>query len=208
MVVVHGWRTYRLSKALVQGEEHPVLVGGRTVVVDEQISKAASCLGFDQYAAWLREESCQMPAEERHLPGTRAPQFHCTCGYYGYRLFPEDVEAGEATDSKIVFAHASVIGSAVIHPEGWRAAAVRLDYIIPVRHVPVPVGGLIATKYGPPQYKDVWFDDVITGVATRAGVPVLPFDHEDACAECVEAHRESKHPGPSWPEAWVPKEEE
>jgi hypothetical protein len=38
------------------------------------------------------------------------------------------------------------------------------------------------------------------------GVPILPFDHPDACADCIWAHREFKHPGPSWSEAWMPKE--
>ncbi len=204
MTVIHGWRIYR---AMRQGGELPTLVGGRTVGAHSQVSERATCLGFDPSAVWIREEARRMPASERHPPDQPVPQFHCTCGYYGHRLFPEDVEAGEATDPQLVFVHASVIGPAVIHPEGWRGAALRLDYIIPVRRVPVPLGKFIATQYGPPEYEGMWFDDVVVGIAERIGVPIRPFDHPDACADCVEAHREFKHPGPSWSEAWMPKKE-
>ena len=205
---VHGWRIYHVHKAQATGGEVPTFVGGRGVPMHGRVSKAATCLGFDPGADWLTEETLQMPAEERHPSDKPAPQFHCTCGIYGRRLIPENVAAGEATDPKIVFAHATVIGPAVIHPEGWRGAAVRLDYILPVRRVPVPMGLPIFNRYGPPGYTDVWFDDVVADIAKRLEVPILPFDHSDACEDCLEAHREFKHPGPSWSEAWMSKEEQ
>ena len=186
---VHGWRLYDVECSEVEEQlvlQNCTLVGMKGLPIKTARSTEAECGGYDASAMWITEETKAMADEDRHPEGSPSPQYHCTCGYYGYRLWPRD------RAQNIIFAHVTCVHPAdqevendvVIHAEGWRARWYKIDYIIQPSLVNMPLVEIMAS------------------LANRMKVTVMPFDHPDGCKECFSANLEGGR-GPRWHEAWT-----
>jgi hypothetical protein len=201
MSEVHGWRFFTFKRCS-KLDDAVVLSGQFGMHVHQVVAPRARCKGF-RGGMWLTEgaKARGTSGPSNHNPD-ECPEFDCSCGYYGYRVY-EGADNGKGPLLAVI-GHVTAIGKVILHEEGFRAESYRLDFLVEPRspNLKVPLWLTSASsptqetvvvsgdpRGGNPQYATLAnLGELQETIAAYLQVPSLPRDSLEGCRLCVVAN--------------------